>query len=469
VGLHSLKSVDGWILLVSGLIWLAFAGDGGIVRSVLAGAVGAIGVGTGVAALLVPGDLRVVAFAALGAVVGGAVALLGLFAFGFGASIGLAVLVALSVVAAGRLSLAWVPATPGVPARVDDTALAAKVAIDEALLATFHLRMAFPAGPELDVAAREALAFREWLNDAGHAAPLDYHLTPPPIDAVRTTNQKALGHRYEHVSVASDYEPLTDEPGRDRWLAASANRTSHAYVVRHDPDAPWLVAINGYRMGMALTDLALFDPRVYCERLGFNLLIPVLPLHGPRRAGRLSGDGYIDGNIVDFVHAEAQAMWDIRRWMGWIRAQGAERIGVMGLSLGGYNCALLATLEDDLRCAIAGIPVADFSRILWSHGPGALVSGLIDRGVDREVVLEIVRPVSPLTAAPRLPREALAIFAGIGDRIVSPDHQRDLIAHWEPGSHHWYQGGHVTFRLDSAVDAMVRRVLRENLAVPQSS
>ena len=269
--------------------------------------------------------------------------------------------------------------------------------------------------------------------------------------------------------MASEWEPLPDEPGRDRWLAGVANRSAHAYVVRTDPDAPWLVAIAGYRMGMPLTDLAVFDPRVYCEQLGLNLLIPVLPLHGPRRTGKLSGDGYLDGDVVTFVHAEAQAMWDVRRWIAWARMQGAERIGATGLSLGGYNCALLATLEQDLRCAIAGIPVADFARIMWAHGPHDYVTGLSERGLDKRAVQEIVEPVSPLAAQPRIAPEALAVFAGVADRVVPPEHQRDLIEHWKPASHHWYQGGHVTFRLDSSVDAMVRRVLREQLLAPEEA
>lgn len=468
MALHSLKSVDGWVLLMTGLIWLAFAGDGGIVRGVLAGAIGAVGVGTGVAALLFPGDLRIPAFAALGAVTGGIVALLGLFGFGFGIALGLGAVAALCAVAAGRLSLSWVPATPGVPARVENIPLAAKVAADEALLASFQLRLDFPAGAALDDTARDALALRDWLRDAHYDDPFDYHQSPTPLESVRISERRALGRDYEHVSFASEWEPWAGEPGRERWLEGAANRTAHAYVVRNDASAPWLVAINGYRMGMPLTDLAIFDPRVYCQRLGLNLLIPVLPLHGPRRTGRLSGDGYLDGDVVSFVHAEAQAMWDIRRLIGWVRSQGGEQIGTMGVSLGGYNCALLAALEDDLACAIAGVPVVDFSRILWAHAPGGFVRGLIERGVDSAVLDEILRPVSPLAKPPRLSGDALAIFAGVGDRVVPPEHQRDLIEHWKPAAYCWYQGGHLTFRLDSAVDGMVKSVLREHLTAVEA-
>jgi predicted esterase YcpF (UPF0227 family) len=37
-------------------------------------------------------------------------------------------------------------------------------------------------------------------------------------------------------------------------------------------------------------------------------------------------------------------MWDIRRILHWVRTQGAPSVGVHGVSLGGYQTALLAEL-----------------------------------------------------------------------------------------------------------------------------
>ena len=58
------------------------------------------------------------------------------------------------------------------------------------------------------------------------------------------------------------------------------------------------------------------------------------------------------------MHALTQTAWDIRRLLAWLRDEGAERVGITGLSLGGYSTALVASLEDNLECAIAGIPAA---------------------------------------------------------------------------------------------------------------
>ncbi|PRC54846.1 hypothetical protein C6A85_46685, partial [Mycobacterium sp. ITM-2017-0098] len=82
--------------------------------------------------------------------------------------------------------------------------------------------------------------------------------------------------------------------------------------------------------------------------------------HGPRSKGLPKGAVFPGENVLDDVHATAQAVWDVRSLIDWIRRQqpGAA-VGVYGLSLGGYVAALVASLEDELTCAVLGVPVAD--------------------------------------------------------------------------------------------------------------
>ena len=168
---------------------------------------------------------------------------------------------------------------------------------------------------------------------------------------------------FEHLTFESGYTPHVDEPGRDRWLEYEANATAHAWVLRHPgPPRPWLICINGYRTGNPLTDLASFGARRLHRTLGLNLAFPVQPLHGPRSAGA-SGDRVIFAGAMNTVHTAAQALWDIRRLKSWItEVEQAPSVGVTGLSLGGYLTALLVCFEDDLACAIAGIPESDLVR-----------------------------------------------------------------------------------------------------------
>jgi hypothetical protein len=215
-------------------------------------------------------------------------------------------------------------------------------------------------------------------------------------------------------------------------------------------------------MGWPLIDLAAFEAARLHRRLGLNLLFPVLPLHGPRKAGRRSGDYFLAGDPIDTLHAEAQAMWDLRRLLSWIRAQGAETIGVSGLSLGGYQTALLASLDDELAGVIAGIPLTDVSRAVWRHGPPLYIRFSESQGVVHEEVAEVLSVVSPLSLAPRVPHERRYLFGAVADRLVPVDQVRDLWLHWDQPRIVWYQGGHVTFRFHAPVRQLLKDAFRES-------
>jgi dienelactone hydrolase len=153
-------------------------------------------------------------------------------------------------------------------------------------------------------------------------------------------------------------------------------------------------------------------------------------------------------------------MWDTRRILSYLRAQGAPGIGVFGLSLGGYNAALLASLDAGLACAIPGIPATDFSRLMWRHGAPLELRKVEHHGLRRDMADEVLRVISPLELEPRVQKEHLAIFAGTADRLVPPDQVHDLWEHWGRPRIHWYQGAHVTFMLDPRVERLIGETLR---------
>ena len=304
-------------------------------------------------------------------------------------------------------------------------------------------------------AARELYKDRGWLEK-----PLSYHVTPPPLTDPDIVRRRVRGMDYEHLRFASGFEPRAEEPRREMWLSGEANRTAHAWALRHaDPSRPWLVCIHGYQMGDALIDLSAFEAGRLHKAYGMNLLFPVLPLHGPRKIGRRSGDGYLAGEPLDTVHAVANAMWDLRRLLSWIRAQGGTKIGVHGLSLGGFHTALLACLDDGLACAIPGIPLADVTRVVWRHGPPLRIRHFERNGVVHEAVSEVLRVVSPLALEPRVPKERRYLYAAVADRLVPADQVYDLWRHWDEPEIVWYQGGHVTFRFHPEVRRLVDRAL----------
>jgi hypothetical protein len=351
----------------------------------------------------------------------------------------------------------------GVPAARGGLAYSSKRALDEVFLATEIIAAPFVTlrqrrrVVEEIAAALELYAARGWLDD-----PASYHLDPPPAAGVRSEMLRAGFLHYRHLRFRSGYAPHAGEPGRTRWIGYRDNRTAHAWLLEH-PGAPrpWLVCLPGYRMGHPLVDFLGFKARWLHRRLGLNVAIPVMPLHGPRRVGRRGGDGFFSGDFVDTVHAQAQAIWDARRLIGWLReARGAVAVGAYGVSLGGYSAALLASLERRLDCVVVGIPATDFARLIRQHAPRLLLRAAEAEGLRIDDVELLLRVVSPLALTPQLPLSRRFVYGAVGDRLTSPDHTRDLWHHWGRPRVAWYHGSHVSFLWEPEVKALLEEAFR---------
>ena len=301
-----------------------------------------------------------------------------------------------------------------------------------------------------------------------HEDPLGYHQTPPPVDEYALCKEQIWAGprptRYEHLSFSSDFAPHPDEPGRRRWIAYDSNHVSHAYVMRHKgPPRPWLVCAHGFGMGGPLVNLRGFGAQRLHDELGLNLVFPCMPLHGPRSPGRISGAEVLAPDYLRLIHLFAQSVWDIRRVIDWVRARGAPRIGLYGLSLGAYNSSLVGALEDDLDCMIAGIPAVDFANVARDNEPWVIRRYDDEFKVDWHTVRAATHVVSPLAVSPRVPHEGRFIFAGIADRVARPDQARALWRHWERPAIHWFSGGHVAGQLNRGIEPFVHGALRATL------
>ncbi|CKT25106.1 hypothetical protein P917_01218 [Mycobacterium tuberculosis KT-0008] len=214
-------------------------------------------------------------------------------------------------------------------------------------------------------------------------------------------------------------------------------------------------------MGRAPLDLAVFRAWKLHDELGLNIVMPVLPMHGPRGQGLPKGAVFPGEDVLDDVHGTAQAVWDIRRLLSWIRSQEEESlIGLNGLSLGGYIASLVASLEEGLACAILGVPVADLIELLGRH------CGLRHKDPRRHTVKmaePIGRMISPLSLTPLVPMPGRFIYAGIADRLVHPREQvTRLWEHWGKPEIVWYPGGHTGFFQSRPVRRFVQAALEQS-------
>jgi hypothetical protein len=346
--------------------------------------------------------------------------------------------------------------------------LAVGALIDEVLISLFHHPDLVPEEDDFvpaaaDLAHAHALfTERGWLEQ-----PETYHLDPPIPTDLRAWHGKTLGLGYEHLTYSSGWEPHDGEPGRARWLSHEANRTVHAWVsrARGTERGSWLVAAHGFGMGMSpFMDLQAFRAPAL-HRVGINVAVPVLPLHGPRASGRVRGEDLMTIDMVDSMHGVAQGVWDLRRVIRWLRSsQGATEIGVIGYSLGALVAALVASLEDDLACVIAGIPVVDLPDLFRRHSRSQTARLAAHYGLLGDLADEVHRVVSPLAMSCKVPLERRYLFAGLGDRMSTFGQARRLWLHWGRPTLAAYPGSHVGFFFSRSVRQLVDEALSSSLA-----
>lgn len=338
-------------------------------------------------------------------------------------------------------------------------ALATQAFLDEVVLVGFRfLRQEVDPATMRRIAAEVTDAHALYEEKGWLAHPETFLPAPPPAADVTIRTVTSGKSSYERLSFTSGYEPHAEEPGRERWLGYAGNRQAYATVLRHKEPRPWLIAVHGAEMGRGALDLALFRARHLHEQLGLNVALPILPLHGPRRRGVPKGTGFPGEDVLDNIHAAAQSVWDIRRLLGWIRSQQPDaRTGMTSISLGGYITALVASLDDQLTCAILGVPAVDIVDLLDRH------AGPAPSPTQREAIAlarQVARVVSPLALTPQVPAGGRFIFAGLADRLVHP---RDQVAriweHWGRPEIQWYQGGHTGFFRSRPVQDFVAQAL----------
>ena len=338
---------------------------------------------------------------------------------------------------------------------------AAGVVMDETLLAIAMTPNRFPRRADYARVSQELSdARRMYVRRGWLSRPAAYHRAPPALvdGAVEASRGWAMGLSYERIAFDSCFVPHRGEPGGDRWESYEPNHRAVATILRHaDGPRPWVVGVHGFCMGYPFMDFFGLQAAKLHRGLGYNVALPVLPLHGPRKVTRISGERFLSFDLMNTVHGLAQSVWDIRRLLSWIRAQGATSIVLYGVSLGAYVVSLVAGFEDGLDAVVAGIPVVDFPRLFHEHSPVHIRARAIEHRIMGGSADDVFRVVSPLSFAPRIPLSRRAVFAGYGDRLAFPEQARILWEHWDRPTMTWYPGSHVAYlwsrQVEQALDA----------------
>lgn len=346
----------------------------------------------------------------------------------------------------------------GLPSFALSRGILAQVALDEAILGVMKTPSRFPDESEsLRVADELAVLVdlytrRGWTDD-----PVGYHRQPPLPDDVSRRMGWALGQRLERLSWRSGFEPDNDHPAAERWTLRRRNHIARAALLVHPGGPrPWIVAIHGLGTGHATADLVGLRIKHLHNELGYNIAMPVLPLHGRRAEQPLEATEFLSHDLSLTTLAVTHAMWDIRALVRLIREQrNPTSISLYGVSLGGFSASLLAALEDDLDRVVVGVPLVDIPRLFDLHAKAELRQLAQRTGLLGDAAAVAHGVISPLAAPVRVPTARLGIYAGLGDRMTPAREAMRLWEHWGRPDLCLYPGNHVGFLWSKDVAAFI--------------
>lgn len=248
------------------------------------------------------------------------------------------------------------------------------------------------------------------------------------------------------LSFDSPFQPVNPRL-HDRYLKNQRNRRAIAQYWTHDNGPrPTICVVHGFMADPYWVN-SLFLGLPWFYKMGYDILLYTLPFHGARqgRWSPFSGHGYFANGISHISETVAHSVYDFRIFLNYLEQRGVPRVGVTGISLGGYTSAVLAAVDERLHFSIPNVPVVSlFDLILqWFPASAVIKTALRLSGMSIKDARHIMAVHCPLTYAPKIPKERLMIIGGAGDRFAPPKHARLLWDHWDRPAIHWFPGNHL--------------------------
>ena len=246
------------------------------------------------------------------------------------------------------------------------------------------LEMSAPADTE------PGSALRSWAEEATRDSERFYHVEP------------AAAFEFDGHHLSFESAVTTPHPANNIVHARffRARNDSHRRAVVVLPQ--WNADAGGH---VGLCDLF--------ARFGVSALRLSLPYHDRRMPPELHRADYIvSSNVGRTVQVCRQAVLDARRAVQWLHAQGYERIGIIGTSLGSCLSMLTTAHEPLIRAAAFNHVSPWFADVVWD----GLSTEHVRQGLDGQITLDLLRdiwlPISPFPFMEKVRgRKLLVVYA----------------------------------------------------------
>jgi len=166
------------------------------------------------------------------------------------------------------------------------------------------------------------------------------------------------------------------------------------------------------------------------QMLGISALRISLPYHDSRMPAELQRADYaVSANIARTIDATRQAVIDVRCCFDWLEAQGFERLGLVGTSLGSCYAFLVSAHDPRPVVNVYNHCSTTFGDVVWTGLSTRHIRQSLEGAIDRERLREVwlaISPVSYIERYGKLPKKSLFIYTRY-DTTFIPELSRDVL------------------------------------------
>lgn len=276
---------------------------------------------------------------------------------------------------------------------------------------------------------------------------------PQPVPTIlRRTRKRFTTTVYELI----DFYQEVNLPGPLAPYAPYLDGVVSARVLAHDePGRRWIIWVHGAGQGRP-DDLFTFRAAHLHEKLGYNVILPVLPAHGTRAHPSVDYPGF---DPLENVAVTVRAIAEIRALVAWANSAAPADITIAGTSLGGPLAAMVAGLEPSVSSVLALVPMLGVHSTLAHHMDRAGELGKTAAQLLRsDSVTAVTSVVDPLSVMPYAEPDRRLVIAALNDRVTWVTAAQKLHDHWG-GRIEWYPGGHVGHVFSGVVKSLTDEFL----------
>lgn len=188
--------------------------------------------------------------------------------------------------------------------------------------------------------------------------------------------------------------------------------------------------------------------RLFCRALaheGVAALFLKMPYYGPRRQPEVKAR-MVSLDPDETVRGMTQAVLDVRQATAWLASRpeiDSGQLGIMGISLGGITAGLAASAEPRLQNVCLILAGGDIGEVAWnSPHMKQLRQRWEAAGGNKESLVELIRPVDPVTYAANVRGRRILMLNAAYDEVIPPACTTSLWKALGEPEIVWWDAGH---------------------------